>query len=66
VRTPILLDAVLRFQANARGEMLPAGGPVKVSSSVTIKTPRRQFLEKQTQRPREETGADNDILAEDL
>jgi hypothetical protein len=66
VRTPILLDAVLRFQANARGEMLPAGGPVKVSSSTTIKTPRRQFLEKQMQRPREETGADNDILAEDL
>src|SRR5262245_40025863 len=30
VRTPILLDAVLRFQANARGELLPAGGPVKI------------------------------------
>jgi hypothetical protein len=26
----MLLDAVLRFQANARGELLPAKGPVKV------------------------------------
>lgn len=31
VRHPLLLEAVLRFQANARGELLPAGGPVKVS-----------------------------------
>ena len=30
VRHPLLLEAVLRFQANARGEMLPADGPVKV------------------------------------
>lgn len=30
VRNPLLLEAVLRFQANARGEMLPASGPVKV------------------------------------
>jgi hypothetical protein len=66
VRTPILLDAVLRFQANARGELLPAGGPVKVSNTATTKTPHRQFLEQQLQRPREETGEDNDILAEDL
>lgn len=27
---PLLLEAVLRFQANARGELLPAAGPVKV------------------------------------
>lgn len=27
---PLLLEAVLRFQANARGELLPADGPVKV------------------------------------
>ena len=32
VRHPLLLEAVLRFQANARGEMLPADGPVKVSN----------------------------------
>ena len=30
VRHPLLLEAVLRFQANARGEMLPTDGPVKV------------------------------------
>lgn len=27
---PLLLEAVLRFQANARGELLPTDGPVKV------------------------------------
>jgi hypothetical protein len=32
VRHPLLLEAILRFQANARGEMLPADGPVKVSN----------------------------------
>ena len=30
VRHPLLLEAVLRFQANARGEMLPTDGPFKV------------------------------------
>lgn len=30
VDSPLLLEAVLRFQANARGELLPADGPVKV------------------------------------
>lgn len=29
-RHPLLLEAVLMFQANARGELLPAAGPVKV------------------------------------
>lgn len=29
VRHPLLLEACLRFQANARGELLPADGPVK-------------------------------------
>lgn len=28
---PLLLEAVLTFQANARGELLPASGPVKVT-----------------------------------
>lgn len=31
VRHPLLLEAVLRFQANARGELLPSNGPVKIS-----------------------------------
>ena len=30
VRHPLMLEAILRFQANARGEMLPSDGPVKV------------------------------------
>lgn len=34
VRHPMLLEAVLRFQANARGEMLPSDGPVKVANKL--------------------------------
>jgi len=30
IRHPLLLEAVLRFQANARSEMLPVDGPVKI------------------------------------
>jgi len=30
VRSPLLLESVVRFQANARGELLPADGPVRV------------------------------------
>lgn len=30
IRSPALLSACLKFQANARGELLPAAGPVKV------------------------------------
>ena len=30
VRHPLLLEAVLRFQANARAELLPTDGPVKI------------------------------------
>ena len=30
VRHPLLLEAVLEWQANAQGELLPSGGPVKV------------------------------------
>lgn len=37
VRHPLLLDACLLFQANARGEMLPAAGPVKVRDDRTTK-----------------------------
>lgn len=66
VRTPILLDAVMRFQANARGELLPAAGPVKMQSDTVIKTPHRDFLEQQMQIPREDRGDDRDIYAEML
>jgi hypothetical protein len=33
VRHPLLLEAVLRFQANARSELLPTGGPVKIDDT---------------------------------
>src|SRR3990167_2673274 len=36
VRHPLLLEAVLRFQANARGELLPASGPVKVRNDTPV------------------------------
>jgi hypothetical protein len=36
VRHPLLLEAVLRFQANARSEMLPTDGPVKIRVDSTM------------------------------
>ena len=66
IRTPIMLDAVMRFQANARGELLPADGPVKMRNDTTIPTPHRAFLEQQMQVPREARGDDRDIQAEAL
>ena len=38
VRHPLLLEAVLRFQANARSEMLPTDGPVKVRVDSVMST----------------------------
>lgn len=40
VKHPLLLEAVLRFQANARGELLPSDGPVKVANEgdITLQT----------------------------
>ena len=38
VRHPLLLEAVLRFQANARSEMLPTDGPVKIRSDNNFAT----------------------------
>jgi hypothetical protein len=66
IRTPIMLDAVLRFQANARGELLPAGGPVKMRNDSMPKTPHRDFMEQQMQVPREQRGDDRDIQADAL
>lgn len=34
IRHPLLLEATIRFQANARGELLPASGPVKVRNDL--------------------------------
>jgi len=44
VRHPLLLEAVLRFQANARAELLPTDGPVKVRSDATTDDPARPAL----------------------
>ena len=38
VRHPLLLEAVLRFQANARSELLPTDGPVKIRNDATKDT----------------------------
>lgn len=35
VRHPLLLESVLRFQANARSELLPTDGPVKIRNDDT-------------------------------
>jgi hypothetical protein len=35
VRHPLLLEAVLNFQANSRGEFLPTDGPVKIRNDAT-------------------------------
>jgi len=44
VRHPLLLEAVLRFQANARSELLPTDGPVKIRDDSTHSSPDRDKL----------------------
>ena len=44
VRHPLLQEAVLRFQANARSELLPTDGPVKVRDDGANSTPERDEL----------------------
>jgi len=44
VRHPLLLEAVLRFQANARSEMLPTDGPVKVRNDALQSPLEQDFL----------------------
>lgn len=36
VQHPLLLEATLRFQANARGELLPASGPIKIRNDAPV------------------------------
>jgi hypothetical protein len=44
VRHPLLLESIVRFQANARGELLPSSGPVKIrndgldSANINVQT----------------------------
>jgi hypothetical protein len=44
VRHPLLQEAVLRFQANARSEMLPTDGPVKIRDDSNGSTLERDGL----------------------
>lgn len=44
VRHPLLQEAVLRFQANARSEMLPTDGPVKIRDDANSATTQRDEM----------------------
>ncbi|MDE2105098.1 MAG: hypothetical protein KGL39_48110 [Patescibacteria group bacterium] len=44
VRHPLLLEAVLRFQANARSELLPTDGPVKIRNDDNNATYKEDVL----------------------
>ena len=44
VRHPMMLEALLRFQANARSELLPTDGPVKVRNDSNNSTPQQDLL----------------------
>ena len=44
VRHPLLLEAVLRFQANARSELLPTDGPVKIRNDAIGSTIQQDAL----------------------
>jgi len=44
VRHPLLLEACLRFQANARSELLPTDGPVKVRNDGLASTTQQDSL----------------------
>jgi hypothetical protein len=44
VRHPLLLEAVLRFQANARSELLPTDGPVKIRNDTIENTDQEDSI----------------------
>lgn len=44
VRHPLLLEACLRFQANARSELLPTDGPIKIRDDANTASPQRNQL----------------------
>ena len=50
VRHPLLLEAVLRFQANARSELLPTDGPVKVRDDSNNRNPEQDKLAESLER----------------
>ena len=44
IRHPLLLEAVLRHQANARSELLPVDGPVKIRDDSNYSTPDSDWI----------------------
>jgi len=50
VRHPLLLESVLRFQANARSELLPTDGPVKIRNDSTRATLQQDQMANALQR----------------
>lgn len=80
VNHPLLLEATVRFQATARGELLPASGPVKVRNDTPIApkpapTPPTQpapqpqgqpFPAPMPPPPQQETASDVEDLADAL
>lgn len=62
VRTPMMLDAVVRFQANAGGELLPAGGPTKVSNDTPQPSERQALLSTSGLTPPDTSDADAELL----
>jgi len=50
VRHPLLLEAVLRFQANARSELLPTDGPMKIRNDSNNPTLPQDLLANALQR----------------
>lgn len=64
IRHPLLLEATIRFQATARGELLPATGPVKVRNDAT--PPPEQQQPPFSQVPAEPTGQQLDDLGNAL
>ena len=67
IRHPLLADATIRFQANARGELLPATGPVKVRNDATPPPEQQQPPFGQEPAPPEQpTGQQLDDLGDAL
>jgi hypothetical protein len=58
VRSPLLLEGVLRFQANAIAELLPSAGPVKVRNDTVAKTEAQKQREAASGEPPQKDEGD--------
>lgn len=66
VRWPGMLDAVMRFQANARAELLPAAGPVKIRNDSGRSQAQLQMEAAQNPPTRDDSDDLADALERDL